>query len=200
MKLRSTVLAFAIALPSAVALAQDAQSRGALFFNPIAVRVSNSTVDTSTYSFLGPTSKSRMFYGVEFGGYYNFKTPYTRLEVGAELRDSITHGNGALLNTFLIAPRIAYIPSPSSRLRPYIEPFVGAGTTRAPHTLVGATKAQYGVMGGLDWNLGRVVTFRTFEVGYSSLVTASQATVGKFGTYPSSQLINISSGLVFRIP
>ncbi len=199
MKLRSLVVAVVLALAVVLAPAA-ARAQGAVYLNPIATRVSNSTVDNSQFSFLGQNSTSRMFYGVVFGGYYDIPTNSRTVEVGVDLRDAVLHGNNALLNSFQLGPRIAFWPT-THRLHPYVEPFIGVGTTRAPHTQATVGKLTYGVMGGADYELGRHVNFRVFEVGYSSLVTASNNTLGNTGTgFPAAKLVTISSGLTFRLP
>ncbi len=196
MKLCSLIVAAATSLTS---LALHAQY-GGLYVNPIAIRVSNSATDSGTFAFLGQNVTSRIFWGVNFGGYYDVKLN-ERFAVGGDVRDAILHGNNAGLNNFLVGLRISR-PAPE-RLRPYIEPFVGAGTSRAPETTIHVTKLEYGVFAGLDYALGHHVDFRTIEIGYGSLSTASSVTIGGGGsnlTFPSATLLNFSSGLVFRIP
>ena len=196
MKLCSLLVAAATSLTS---LALHAQY-GALYVNPIAIRVSNSATDSGTFAFLGQNVTSRIFWGVNFGGYYDVKLN-DKFAVGGDVRDAILHGNNAGLNNFLVGLRISR-PAPE-RLRPYIEPFVGAGTSRAPETTIHVTKLEYGVFAGLDYALGHHVDFRAIEIGYGSLSTASSVTIGGGGsnlTFPSATLLNFSSGLVFRIP
>jgi hypothetical protein len=167
---------FACLIALAVAgTASAAHAQGALYINPVAVRVSNSTADHGLYAFLGPGETSRMFYGVELGGYY------------------------ALLNSFLVGPRIAF-STRVEKLHPYVEPFVGAGSTRAPNTEIKVTKLQYGAFAGADYDFSRRVSWRIAEVGYSSLTTASGATIGASESYPSSNLLSITAGLTFRLP
>ena len=196
MKVRSFLVAAATLLTSAALHAQY----GGLYVTPIAIRISNSTADSGTFAFLGQNVTSRVFWGVNFGGYYDVKRN-DKIAIGGDVRDSILHGNNAGLNNFLVGLRISR-PAPE-RLRPYVEPFVGAGTSRAPETTIHVTKIEYGVFAGLDYALGHHVDFRVIEVGYGSLSTASSVTIGGGGTsltYPSATLLNFSSGLVFRIP
>jgi hypothetical protein len=197
MKLRSLVLALLVAAGASVA----ARAQGALYVSPIAVRVSNSTNDTSTYSFLGSGTTSRMFYGVQFGGFYDLPHDYQpkSIELGIDMRDAVLHGNNALLNSFLVGPRIAFAPF-TRPIHLYVEPIVGAGSTRAPETSIKITKVQYGVYAGADWEFSKHVTWRVVEVGYSSLDTAGAGTIGLTASIPSSSLINFSSGLTFRLP
>jgi opacity protein-like surface antigen len=197
MKLRSLVLALLIAAGASVA----AHAQGALYITPIAVRVSNSTVDNSTYSFLGPNTKSRMFYGVQFGGFYDLPHEYQpkSIEIGLDVRDAVLHGNNALLNSFLVGPRLAFSPF-AHPFHPYVEPFVGDGSTRAPETSIKINKVQYGVFAGVDYDFSKHVSWRVVEVGYSSLATASATTIGITASIPSATLLNFSSGLTFHLP
>ena len=195
MKVCSLLVAAATSLTGAALHAQTG-----LYVNPIAIRVSNSTADTGTFAFLGQNVTSRVFWGVNFGGYYDAKRT-DKIAIGGDIRDSILHANDAALNNFLVGLRISR-PAPE-RLRPYIEPVVGLGTSRAPETTIHVSKVEYGAFAGLDYALGHHVDFRVIEVGYGGLSTASSVTIGGGGTsrtFPSATLLNFSSGLVFRIP
>lgn len=182
--------------------ASGAFAQGALYLNPTAVRASNSTADNSVFAFLGQGKTSEMLYGVTFGGYYDLPLKNQKqdagLEVGIDVRDSILHGNNALLSSFLVGPRFAYAVSP--RLHPYVQPVVGLGSTRAPNTAIKVNKVQYGAFAGADLYLNRHVTFRAIEVGYSSLTTSSGETVGGTESIPAAGLLSISTGFTFRIP
>ena len=196
MKLRSLLLALAVASTSLAA----AHAQGALFVNPVAIRVSNSTADPSLFSFLGPNTTSRVFYGVSFGGYYDVPhETHKNIEVGVDLRDAVLHGNNALLNSFLVGPRISGAPY-SRPIHPYIEPFVGLGSTRAPNTALKVNKVQYGVFVGADYAFSRNVSWRVVEIGYSSLVTASGGVIGQTESIPAAQLLSFTTGLTFRLP
>ena len=192
--LRSTLALF---LPLA---AVSMHAQGAFYINPAAAHVSISKADPSLYSFLGTGNTSRMFFGVGIGGYYDLPLANQQFEVGIDLRDTALHGNNALLNTFSFGPRIA--GSPFNRdIHPYIEPFVGLGTTRAPNTAIKINKAQFGILVGADYNLNKRVAWRIAEVGYSSLSTVSESTVGApSGSIPSANIISITTGLTFRLP
>jgi hypothetical protein len=195
MKLRSLVVAVVLAVAPVVSHAQTG-----LFLNPIAMRISNSTKDSGLFAFLGQNSTSHMFYGPEFGGYYDFKTPYD-FKAGIELRDSIVHGGNASLNTFLMGVRLSAKPF-KKPWKPYIEPFIGAGTSEAPSTAIHVTKAQGGVFVGLDYETHHHIDFRAVEIGYSTLKTASSQTIGGNvnTTIPASTILSFSTGLVFRFP
>ena len=194
LKLRSLLIAFVVA----VAASSTLHAQGALYLNPIAFRISNSTKDPGQFSFLGPNSTSRMFYGVVFGGYYDLPLQEKALQVSFDMRDSIVHGNSASLNTFLVGIRIS--PTKYGRYHPYIEPFIGDGSSRAPHTSVHVNGAQYGGFLGLDFDLNRHVQWRTLELSYSGLRTASGDTIGGTESIPSAGLLGITTGFVFRIP
>jgi len=191
MNVRSLIVGAVIAL---VPIAVHAQT--GLYLNPIAVRVSNSVADSGLYAFLGQNSKSEVFYGVNFGGYHDFTTPFP-FKAGIEMRDSILHGDGAALNQFLTGLRISM---PFKHLKPYIEPVVGAGTSRAPFTALHVTRVEYGVLGGVDYTTHHHIDFRLFELGYTNLITASSETIGASATIPASDLITFSAGIVFRFP
>jgi hypothetical protein len=62
------------------------------------------------------------------------------------------------------------------------------------------TRATYGIFGGLDYTLNRHVDFRAFELGYGAVTTINSGDFGGTVSFPSSRLLNISSGLVFRVP
>jgi len=191
MKFRLFAVVVSLALTTIAAHAQVG-----LYLNPIAIRVSNSKADTGPFAFLGENSTSKMFYGVNFGGYYDFYQQ-GKTEVGLDVRDSIVHGNSASLNSFLVGIRVATKPF-SRPLKPYLQASVGIGTSRPPTTTVRTNRAEFGVYGGVDYELNRHVDFRIAEVGFNSLTTASSTTIGGIGDIPASRLISFSTGLVFR--
>ena len=193
MKLRSLILAIAVAIaPVAI------QAQTGLYLNPVAMRVSNSTADHGTFAFLGNGGTSAMFYGVNMGAYHDFKTPYA-FKAGLDVRDSILHSNDAFLNNFLVGVRFSGKPF-HNNWKPYLEPVIGAGTSRAPATTLAVTKFEYGLLGGLDYSTHHHIDFRVVEVGYSGLRTASSQTIGNSAQIPAAQIITISSGFVFRFP
>lgn len=173
-----------------------AHAQVGLYLNPIAIRVSNPKADTGPFAFLGENSTSNMFYGVNFGGYYDFYEQ-GKTEVGLDVRDSIVHGNSASLNSFLVGVRVAVKPF-SRPLKPYLQASVGIGTSRPPTTTVRTNRAEFGVYGGADYALNRHVDFRIVEVGFNSLTTASSTTIGGIGNIPAARLLSFSTGLVFR--
>lgn len=193
MKLRYLVPCLTLAFLSIAARAQVG-----LYVNPVGIRVSNSTADTGPFAFLGDNTTSRTFYGANLGGYYNFfHTP--KADVGVDLRDSITKGNNASINEFLVGVRIAAKPSQYS-FRPYLQLSGGAGSTKPPHSTVRITRATFEIYGGLDYPIAKHVDFRVVEVGYGSLSTVSSANFNSGTSIGASRLLSISTGLVFRIP
>ena len=194
MKLRSLIVAFAVAIAPVAMHAQTG-----LYVNPIAMSVNISTADHGTFAFLGSGNTHAMFYGVNMGGYYDFKTPYA-FHAGLDLRDSILHSNDALLNNFLVGVRISGHPFHNTAWKPYIEPVIGAGHSRAPSTTIAVNKFEYGVYGGVDYATHHHIDFRLVEVGYSGLRTASSQSIGNSASIPAASMISISSGFVFRFP
>jgi hypothetical protein len=191
MKFRLLATVVGLALTTVAAHAQIG-----LYLNPIAIRVSNSKADTGPFAFLGENSKSQMFYGVNFGGYYDFFRQ-GKTEAGIDFRDSIVHGNSASLNSFLVGARIAGQPF-NWPIRPYVQVSVGAGTSRPPTNPAHVTRAQYGVFAGVDYPLNHHIDFRALEVGYSSLTTVSSTTIAGVGSIPASNALSFSTGFVFR--
>jgi hypothetical protein len=199
MKLRSLIVAVAsaIAIPAFLPVAMQAQT--GLYLNPIAQRISLSTADHGTFAFLGDGVTSRMFYGVNMGAYYDFKTPYP-FHAGLDIRDSIMHGNDASLNNFLVGIRISGRPFRNQAWKPYVEPVIGAGTSEAPATATHVTKFEYGAYAGLDYATHHHIDFRVVELGFSGLRTASSGTIGDSASVPAATIISISTGFVFRFP
>lgn len=191
MKFRFFALVVGFALTTVAAYAQVG-----LYLNPIATRVSNSQADTGPFAFLGSNNTSKMFYGVDMGGYYNFYQQ-GKNEAGLDVRDSIVHGNNASLNSFLLGIRVATKPF-ANPLKPYVQVSVGVGTSRPPTSTVRINRAQYGIFGGADYALNKHVDFRVVEVGFNSLLTASTTTIAGTGNIPASKLISVSTGFVFR--
>jgi len=191
MKFRLLAVVIALSLTTIAAHAQVG-----LYLNPIAIRVSNAKADTGPFAFLGENSTSNMFYGVDFGGYYNFYHQ-GKTEVGVDMRDIIVHGDRASLNSFLVGVRVAARPF-RMPLKPYIQGSVGAGTTRPATTTVRTTRAQFGIFGGADYELNHHVDFRVVEVGFNSVTTASSSTIAGIGDLPASRMLSVSTGFVFR--
>lgn len=192
MKLRLLATVVVLTLTTVAAQAQNF----GIYVAPIAAHISNSVADTGPFAFLGPNSKSQMFYGVDLGGYYNF-FHQGKLDVGLDVRDSIIHGNSAALNSFLVGARVTDAPF-KRPIKPFIQLSVGAGTSRPPSNPLKITKLQYGVFAGADYTLNRHFDWRVAEIGYGSLTTVSNATVGGTATVPASTILTVSTGIVVR--
>lgn len=193
MKLWFSLLASVVFLTSLPSHAQIG-----LYVNPVTTRVSNSQSDSGPFAFLGDGSTSRMFWGANIGGYYD-RFHGEKFDAGIDIRDTVLGANNARLNNFLIGVRVV-AKSVSPSWRPYVQLSGGAGTTRAPHSSVRVSRGTYGVFVGADYKLSRVVDVRAFEIGYGSLTTISSVAVGSAAnSYPSSNLLQFSAGLVFRI-
>jgi hypothetical protein len=169
-----------------------------LYFNPIAIRVSNSVAESGPYAFLGQNSTSNVFYGYNLGGYYDFAHS-GKIDTGFDMRFSDLHANNAMLRNFLVGIRVSAKPF-SRPFRPYLEAAIGEGITKAPLSTVHVSKVDYEFLGGVDYGFAHHVEWRVAEIGYGALSTASSATVGAGGNVaiPPSKMINFSSGLVFR--
>src|SRR5579871_6119503 len=98
MKLRYLATVVVLALTTVAAHAQEHnpdQGNVGLYFNPIAIRVSNTVADTGPFAFLGQNSKSQVFYGYDIGGTYDFFHA-GNLATGFDMRYSDLHANNAL--------------------------------------------------------------------------------------------------------
>ena len=197
MKLRYLATVVVLVLTTVAAHAQE-QGNVSLYFNPIAIRVSNTVPDTGPFAFLGQNSTSQVFYGYNLGGTYDFFHA-GNIATGFDMRFSDLHANNAMLRNFLVGIRVSARPF-SRPIKPYVQVSFGEGSSKAPNSTVHVAKPGYAVFGGVDYTLGRHVDFRAIEIGYGSLTTVSSATVGAGGNVaiPSSTLLNFSSGLVFR--
>jgi hypothetical protein len=193
MKLRSIAAVAVLALATVAAHAQ-----AGLYFNPVAIRVSNSTADTGPAAFLGQNSTSQVFYGYDFGGYYDFFHAGP-IAAGIDVRESDLHANNAMLRSFLVGARVSAKPF-TRPIKPYAQISVGVSTTKAPASTVHVSKFDYAVYGGVDYTLQKHIDFRVLEIGYGSLTTVSSADVGGGGTLniPAANQLSFSSGLVFR--
>ncbi|SFS10302.1 hypothetical protein SAMN05421771_1774 [Granulicella pectinivorans] len=193
MKLRLPVV-FCLAL---ALFTVGAHAQIGLYLNPQAIRISNSKADSGPFAFLRDGVTSRMFYGVNFGGYYGFYHP-AAADVAVELRDTIVHGSDASLNNFSLGLRVA----PRRTLavfKPYASVAVGAASSKPPTSSVHRTKATVNGYVGVDYPATKFLDIRVVEVGYG---TASLINSGNFNgpaAFPNSRLLSFSSGLVFRI-
>jgi hypothetical protein len=194
MKLRYLATVVILALTTVAAHAQVG-----LYINPIATNVGNSTKDTGPFAFLGAGTTSRLFWGVNLGGYYDFFHAANGISAGIDIRQSDLHADNASLKDFLFGVRVSAKPF-TRPFKPYFMVAVGAGATKSPGSQVSVKKVDYRFTGGLDYALQRHLDFRAVEVGYGTLKTISSATVGAGGdiVIPASTLVTISSGFVVR--
>jgi hypothetical protein len=197
MKLRYLAPVVIFALMTAVAHAQDENQVG-LYFNPLAVRVSNSVLDSGPFDYFSPGSTSQVLWGFDIGGYYDFFHTGD-VDGGLDLRESDLHTNNALLKSFLVGVRASAHPF-KRPFKPYLQASVGIGTTKSPQSTIHISKPDFGIFAGVDYTLQRHVDYRVLEIGYGSLVTSSSATIGGGGNIaiPASTLLSFSTGLVFR--
>jgi hypothetical protein len=191
MKLRFLVVVLALAMPAVAAQAQIG-----LYLNPVVTRVTNSTADTGPFAFLGSGATSRIFGGVDFGGYYTFVHEKS-FDVSADMRDALVHGNSASLNSFLVGLRVASHPV-TYGLKPYVQLSVGAGRTESPLNPVHINRLEYDLFVGVDKSLNKHVDWRPIEVGYGSVSTISSGIYGGGTAVPAARLLNFSTGFVFR--
>ncbi|HEY0264099.1 MAG TPA: hypothetical protein VGC07_06220 [Granulicella sp.] len=197
MRLRLLAVLAGMALATGSAVAQSSQKIG-IYATPYVSRISNSKADTGVFAFLGEGATSRFFEGFGVGVYDEFyHTP--RFDAGVDVRTKIIRGAGAQYADFLLGGRVSFKPK-TLPISPYIDLLGGAASTRAAHNPRSLGRATYSISAGADWHLSRVIDFRIIEVGYSSLTTMNTSIVNTQATaFPSSQVINLSTGLVFRI-
>ena len=191
MKLRHLVVVVALSLAAAAAQAQVG-----LYINPVFDHISNSTPDSGTFSFLGPNTTSRMFYGVDLGGYYDFFHG-AKVNGGVDVREVMVRGNNAGLKSFLVGARLSSHPF-KAPIKPYVQASIGVGSSHAPTNALAIKKAQYGLFVGADYTLAKHVDWRVAEVGYGSVTTVSSETVGGTVSLPSDSVLSFSTGFVFR--
>jgi hypothetical protein len=184
--------------PSTASYAGVGSTDVGLYVNPVGIRITNSQADTGSFAFLGDNATSRIFWGATFGGYVNF-FHHPKFDAGIDLRDTIVKANNAGLNSFLVSARI--LPKPIAEVfKPYVQVSVGVGSSKPPTSPIHLNRAQYGVFAGLDYTLAKHVDFRAFELGYGAVTTINSGDFGGTTSFPSSRLLSISSGLVFRVP
>ena len=196
MKLRYLAPVVFLALTTVVA---HAQNEFGLYINPIATHVSNSKLDTGPFAYLGPNSTGRTFWGVNLGGYDDFYHAANGITAGIDVRWDDLRANNAVLKDFLVGLRVSGKPF-TRPFKPYFQASVGEGATKSPTSSISVKKFDYRITGGVDYTLQRHIDFRIIEVGWGQLTTISSATVGAGGNIaiPSSNMISVSTGLVFR--
>ena len=174
-----------------------AHAQAGLYLNPTFSRISNSKADSGPFAFLGDNTTSRMFYGVNFGGYYDFYHA-AKLDVGIDLRDTITHGNDASLNDFSLALKVA--PKPTLLVfKPYAEVAVGAASSKPPTSTVRRSKASIEGRVGIDYPAAKHLDLRVLEVSYGTASTINSGNFGSGVSFPNSKILSFSTGLIFRL-
>jgi len=201
MKLFRLASAVALLLTAAAAPMQiQAQSQGnfGIYLNPYFTHITDAQVDNTSFSFLGLNTKSRMFWGLQGGGYYDF-IHSGPLSAGFTMRWSDQHAANASIRDFQVGARVAGTLS-SGRIRPYAEVTVGDASTKPEKATVRINKAAYAVYGGVDYGLARHFDLRAIEVGYGLVTVASGSTVGQGNgaSYPPVKLLSFSTGFVVR--
>ena len=174
-----------------------AQAQIGVYTTPIFSRISNSTPDTGTFAFLGPNTTSRVFAGFGLGAYDDLYHS-GNLSAGLDLRGNILRGNGAQLNSLLFGGRVAYKSVERPNLKPYAQVGIGVGSSKAATNPVHLSKLEYNIAAGVDYSFATHVDFRVIEIGYGSVETISTGAIDQVGPTPSSQMVNFSTGLVFR--
>ena len=191
MKLRFLVPSLALALTTFAAHAQIG-----LYLNPVVSRVSNSTPDTGPFAFLGEGGTSKIFGGVDFGGYYTF-AHYPKSNLSFDARDTLQRYSTASFNSFLVGPRLQAKPM-IYNLKPYAQLSIGVGTTKAPLSPISISKFQYGIYIGADKTIKKHLDWRILEVGYGSVTTISSNIFGSPTPIPNANILTFSTGFVFR--
>jgi len=189
---------FAAMVAALFMTASAAHAQAGIYINPIATYVSNSVADTGPFAFLGENSKSHTFWGVSMGGYYNLYQK-GNLQAGIDVRDTIQHGNSALLNNFLVGARVQGEPF-KRPFKPYAQLAVGAGTTRAATSQVHITRATGVFTAGCDYTINHRFDWRVIEASYGALTTVSTSSIGSGPNIPATRLIGFSTGFVIKIP
>jgi Outer membrane protein beta-barrel domain len=192
MKLRFLAAIAGFAMATGVAQAQIG-----IYTTPVFSNISNSTPDPGIFAFLGPNTTSRVFAGFGLGIYDDFYHS-GNVEAGLDMRGNILRGNGAQLNTFLFGGRVAYKLPQRPNIRPYFQASLGVGSSKAKTNPVHISKFEYNIAAGLDYGFASHVDFRVIEIGYGSVQTISTAAIDQIGPVSNSQLVNFSTGLVFR--
>ena len=141
---------------------------------------------------------TRWFYGPGIGVYYDFMH-LGPVAVGADLRGNLLFASQYRYRSALFGVRLS-AKAPVLPIGPYIQGSVGAGGPRYTGGGLAAgissvpysTKFQYQVFGGIDYTVLPHLDLRLPEIGYGRMSDPS----GSGG--PSSSILTISSGLVFR--
>lgn len=192
MRLRYVLAAVVLA-----AVAASARAQVGVYVNPVFTKISNSVPDTGPFAFLGEGATSRNFGGLDFGAYYNISHG-PGVKFGVDVRDTTVHSNNAALNVFSLAGRVESAPL-AYGIRPYAEIAAGAATSKAQLSQIHTTRGMFAIFGGIDYPLNRHVDFRIVEIGFGGVTTQNSFIYGGPIPIGSSRMIQVSSGLVFRL-
>lgn len=132
------------------------------------------------------------FYGPNLGVYYNFYH-FGPLAAGVDLRGNVLFGNNKKYRSALIGLRVAG-SAPAVPLKPYAQFSVGVGGSKYGSGNY-TDKFQYDVIGGVDYTIFPRIDFLVAEVAYGRM-----SGVGGGPDTPSSSIITVGSGIVFRLP
>jgi hypothetical protein len=190
-------LRFLAAIAGFIMATGVAQAQIGVYTTPVFSRISNSAPDSGVFAFLGPNTTSRVFYGFGLGAYDDLYHS-GNLAAGLDIRGNILRGNGAQLNSLLFGGRVAYKSTQRPNFKPYAQVGIGLGSSKAATNPVHLSKLEYNVAAGLDYSFASHVDFRVIEIGYGSVQTISTSAIDQIGTTSNSQLVNFSTGLVFR--
>lgn len=136
-------------------------------------------------------STTNWFYGPNFGVYYNLYH-FGPLAAGVDLRGNVLFGSNKKYRSALIGVRVAG-SAPAVPLKPYAQFSVGVGGSKYGSGSY-TDKFQYDVIGGVDYTVFPRLDFRVAEVGYGRMSGVSGGP-----NSPSSSLITVGSGIVFRL-
>jgi len=181
MKLRCLIVLFVLALSTIAARAQLA-----IYGNFGATHVTDSSNHTANW-----------FYGPGVGVYYDF-LHFGPIAAGVDLRGNFLFGSHEKYRSGLIGVRLAAKP-PLSPIKPYAQFSIGAGGDKTDSKKFSdtnySTKFQYEVLGGVDLTILPRIDLRVAEVGYGRMSGINGGTVA-----PATNLVTVSSGIVFRLP
>ena len=73
-----------------------------------------------------------------------------------------------------------------------------AKSRKAAQAQIHATRGMFGIFGGVDYPLTRIIDFRVVELGYGGVTVQNSYIYGGPNPIGSSRMVYVSSGLVFR--
>ena len=166
-------------------LLASASAQGGIYGKLNLNRFNNQNNNTSTW-----------FYGPGFGVYYDFMHAGP-ISLGGDLRGDFLWGDQQKYRSILVGARLAVKP-PVLPIKPYVQASVGTGGTKASSSTLSTSysnKFQYQILGGVDVTMLPRIDLRLLEVGYGHM-----SGVGGGPSAPASTMVNISTGIVIRLP